>query len=104
MLYSLVLPHVLPAMTTALIEHLPVSVNQSLRTGDKILDLSIDLGAAYAQNCPPVSYFRLVSRETVTLREILVAAGTPAFPAPRWLCSARSRMSRLMPRSPARCA
>jgi len=75
MLYGLELPRVLPAMTTALVESLSASVGDVVKAGDKILDLSIDLGAAYAQNCPPISYFRIVSRENVTLRQLLVAPG-----------------------------
>jgi hypothetical protein len=80
MLYHLVLPKVLPAMTTALIERLSPSVDDTIRAGDKILDLSIDLGAAYAQNCPPISYFRMISREDVTLRKFLVSAGDSCEP------------------------
>jgi hypothetical protein len=80
MLYSLELPRVLPAMTTALIERLSASSDGAVKAGDKILDLSIDLSAAFAQNCPPISYFRIVSRETVNLRKFLVGAGDSCEP------------------------
>jgi hypothetical protein len=55
-------------------------VDETVKAGDKILDLSIDLGAAYSQNCPPVSYFRIVSREHVMLRRFLVEAGDSCEP------------------------
>jgi hypothetical protein len=35
----------------------------------------VDLSSAFSQDCPPISYYRVVSRERVWLRKIEVAAG-----------------------------
>src|SRR5580698_239552 len=80
MLYSLELPRVLPAMTTAKIEAVYVRPGDQLKAGDKILDLTIDLGSPFAQNCPPVSHYRIVAQEGALLRDLSVAAGDDREP------------------------
>ena len=62
MLYELSLPRIIPNMTDARIETLYMEIGQQI-PGGKLLDLSIDLGDGVSQNCPPISYYRLVSRE-----------------------------------------
>ncbi len=47
-----------------------------MRAGDRILDLSVDLGSTFAQDCPPISYYRMVLRENLWLRTLAVTAGT----------------------------
>jgi hypothetical protein len=43
--------------------------------GTKLLDLSIDLSSAFAQECPPISFFRIVLREPAWLRTLTVEKG-----------------------------
>ena len=76
MLYDLRIPKISPYMSGALIECIYTRSDTKMRSGDKILDLSVDLGNAFAQDCPPISYYRLVLRENLWLRRLLVTAGT----------------------------
>jgi hypothetical protein len=75
-LYSLKLPAVMPAMTTALVELVYAKAGSELKPGDKILDLTIDLGSSFAQNCPPISHYRIVAREKAFVRQLLVVPGS----------------------------
>lgn len=43
--------------------------------GSKLIDLSVDLSSAFAQECPPISFFRVVLREPAWLRILDVAPG-----------------------------
>ncbi len=63
-------------MSGALIECIYARPDTQMRAGDKILDLSVDLGSAFAQDCPPISFYRLVLRENLWLRKITVTPGT----------------------------
>jgi hypothetical protein len=75
LLYDLRIPKINPHMSGALIECIYAVSGTPMRAGDKILDLSIDLGQAFAQECPPISYYRLVLRENLWLRRLEVTAG-----------------------------
>ena len=75
MLYSLKLPKIMPAMSTAMIELIYVNVGDALKPGDKLLDITVDLGSSFSQNCPPISHYRIVAREKALVRRLLVAAG-----------------------------
>ncbi|GBQ28190.1 hypothetical protein HLH34_01195 [Gluconacetobacter azotocaptans] len=75
MLYEFKLPVIVPQMSGATIECLYGARDDSLRLGSKLMDLSVDLSSAFAQECPPVSFYRLVLRETVYLRKIDVVPG-----------------------------
>ncbi len=75
MLYELRLPRVNPYMAAGRIECVHAACGSQLRSGDRILDLSIDLSGAFSQDCPPVSFYRLVLRETLWLRRISVPLG-----------------------------
>lgn len=83
MIFGLTVPALNPNMELGVIEALHQVVGAEVKAGDKLLDLSIMLGANFAQDCPPISYFRLVVRERAWLRAILVdegnacRAGTP---------------------------
>lgn len=68
------LPLVNPHMTGATIEcvHSGPAV---LKAGSKLLDISVDLGRAFAQECPPVSFYRFVMREPAILRTIAARPG-----------------------------
>jgi len=75
MLLELKMPRVIADMPGARIEAIYVRPGGEIGVGGKLCDISIDLGGAFQQNCPPISFYRLVSRERVWLRRITVAAG-----------------------------
>lgn len=75
MLVELKIPEFLPQMKTALIESVYCQEGAELPLGAKILDVSVDLSGAFAQNCPPISYYRMVLRDRLWLRKLLVAPG-----------------------------
>jgi hypothetical protein len=75
MIYEFRLPAVNPHMTGARIECYYAEPGDALKTGAKLLDLGIDLSSAFAQECPPVSFFRVVLRETLILRSLAFARG-----------------------------
>ena len=77
MIFDFRLPLISPHMSEALIECLYAAPGSTLKTGQKLLDLSVDLSSAFAQDCPPVSFFRIVMRENVVLREFRIACGQP---------------------------
>ncbi len=75
MIYEFRLPAVNPHMTGARIECYHAEPGDALKTGAKLLDLGIDLSSAFAQECPPVSFFRIVVREPVIVRSLGFARG-----------------------------
>jgi hypothetical protein len=74
MIYELRLPLINPHMSGATIESVH-SGPAALKAGAKFLDVSIDLGSAFAQECPPISFYRFVMRENAWLREINLSPG-----------------------------
>jgi len=80
MLLGLYLPKLLPDMTVAVVEAIYPAVGDTLPAGDKILDLSVDLGSGFRQDCPPISHYRLVAREAVRLRSIHISPGEACAP------------------------
>jgi hypothetical protein len=46
-----------------------------LRSGAKLLDLAVDLSAEFPQDCPPISYFRVILREPAVVRQLSVETG-----------------------------
>ncbi|MBN9006612.1 MAG: hypothetical protein J0H40_14515 [Rhizobiales bacterium] len=75
MLHELRLTKINPNMTAAVVECVYAATGSMLKMGDKLCDLSVDLSSGFSQYCPPISYFRVVSREKVWFRKILVAPG-----------------------------
>ena len=75
MIFDFKLPLISPHMSTALIECLYASPGSVLKTGSKLLDLSVDLSSAFSQDCPPISFYRIIARENVVLREFCFASG-----------------------------
>lgn len=75
MFFDLSLPQISPQMPEAVIECLHAAPGSALKSGDRLLDLSVDLSSSFAQDCPPISYFRIIVRESVVLRELHVARG-----------------------------
>jgi hypothetical protein len=68
------MPLINPHMSGATIEYVHASPGR-LKAGSKLMDISVDLGSAFAQECPPISFYRLVTREEVWLAEISLAPG-----------------------------
>lgn len=68
MIYAFRLPTINPHMSGARIECLYARPGDALKMGSKLLDLGVDLSSAFAQECPPISFFRVVLREPVILR------------------------------------
>jgi len=75
MILEFKLPLINSHMTEVKVECLYVAPGAALRPGEKLLDLSVNLGDSFAQDCPPISYYRVVVREVAILREILVPVG-----------------------------
>jgi len=69
------LPFIMPKMTDAVVHALVAAEGGKVAVGQGLMDLMVDLSAAYAHDCPPISYFRIVSREGVWLRKLFVAEG-----------------------------
>ncbi len=80
MLCSLLLPRIMEPMTVALVETVYGEPDQQMKSGDRLLDLTIDLSGAFLQNCPPISHYRLVLRERAALRRLLVQPGDEIEP------------------------
>jgi len=62
-------------MSGARIECVYAEPGKPLKNGSKLFDLGVDLSSAFAQECPPVSFFRVVLREPVFLRKLNVGRG-----------------------------
>lgn len=75
MIYELRVSVIVAHMTGATIECLHATPGTMLKAGTKLLDLSVDLGSAFAQECPPISFYRIVMREPAWLRSIDAAPG-----------------------------
>jgi ethanolamine utilization microcompartment shell protein EutS len=46
-----------------------------LKPGTALFEVRVDLGAASAQDCPPLSFFRIIATERGFLRSLAVAQG-----------------------------
>lgn len=75
MLLNLTLPPINPYMSVGLINAIHASEGQALALGAKLMDVTIDLSAAAAHDCPPISHYRLVVRDRVWLRRLDVTMG-----------------------------
>lgn len=80
MLLTLALPLINPNMTEARIDVIYPEVGADVRAGSKLIDLIVDLSAAVAHDCPPVSYYRLVMHESAWLRRIDALRGDSVAP------------------------
>ncbi len=75
MILDFKLPAVSPHVNEALLECIYVSAGTAVKPGDKLLDLSVNLNNAFEQDCPPVSFFRVIVREKAIMREFRAARG-----------------------------
>jgi hypothetical protein len=62
-------------MTGATLECVYVRTGEALRVGAKLFDISVDLSSAFAQECPPISYFRIILREPAHVHRLMFDAG-----------------------------
>jgi hypothetical protein len=75
MLLTLALPRFNDLMTSAVVEAIHAAPGTALAIGAKLMDVSVDLSAVAAHDCPPISHFRNVLREPATLRRLDVGVG-----------------------------
>jgi hypothetical protein len=71
------LPSINANMTEASIERRYAEPGDALGIGTRLLDLRVDLSSAFSQDCPPISFYRIVMRERAYLRELRPADGVP---------------------------
>jgi hypothetical protein len=77
-LLTLTLPRIHDLMTAATIEAVYARAGDALAVGAKVCDLTVDLSAVAAQDCPPISHYRLVLRERAWVRDVAAAPATDA--------------------------
>ena len=78
MLLTLTLPRNNGLMISAVVETIHAAVGSELAPGAKVMDLTVDLSAVAAQDCPPISLYRIVFRDRAWLRRVAVARGEDA--------------------------
>jgi hypothetical protein len=69
------LPRVGSQMHQGTIHQLLAKAGDELRPGTPLLEVRVDLGAAKAQDCPPLLFFRIIATERACLRSLEVAVG-----------------------------
>ena len=75
MIFEYRLPPIVTQMSGATIECVYAKPGDAVKMGSKLVDLSIDLSSAFAQECPPISFFRVVMREAAWLRKLDLVPG-----------------------------
>ncbi len=76
MSYVLRMPQIVIDGATARIEAVYVRAGDAIARGTRLFDFSLDLGARYAQICPPITYHRAVAHETGHLRNLTAEPGS----------------------------
>jgi hypothetical protein len=70
---ALTLPQVGAQMHQGTIHRLLAKAGDELRPGTPLLEVRVDLGAAKAQDCPPLLFFRIIATERAYLRSLDVS-------------------------------
>jgi hypothetical protein len=70
---ALTLPRVGAQMHQGTIHRLLAKAGDELRPGTPLMEVRVDLGAAKAQDCPPLLFFRLIATERAYLRSLDVS-------------------------------
>lgn len=83
MLLAIELPRFHELMTTGVVTAVHTAPGTALAPGTPLIDVRVDLSEAAAQDCPPVSWFRLVCREHGVLRALTAAEGSELAPGAR---------------------
>jgi len=75
MILALKMPRVGEQMHEGMIHKILAKVGDALRPGTPLLEVRVDLGAAKAQDCPPLLFFRIIATERAVLRALTVSVG-----------------------------
>jgi len=75
LILSLTLNRLQEQMAFGVVDRVHMTIGAALPIGAKLLDLKVDLSGAQAHDCPPITYFRLVSRDRAWLRDLKVTVG-----------------------------
>jgi len=75
LLLNLNVPRINDFMTSAIVEAVYARPGEAAPIGAKLFDLTVDLSAAAPHDCPPVSHYRIVSRERAWLHRLCVKPG-----------------------------
>ena len=73
MILALTLPRVGTQMHQGTVHRLLAKAGDELRPGTPVLEVRVDLGAAKAQDCPPLLFFRIIATERAYLRTLDVS-------------------------------
>ena len=74
---AILLPALDSSHASGRLAKLHASVGDLLRPGDVLADVTIDLSAGIARDCPPVTTCRIVLQEAAWLREVLISPECP---------------------------
>ncbi len=80
MLYNLPIPKLTEHPAVIRLEFRYPQPGAHLLVGAKLADVSVDLSNVFAQNCPPISFYRIVLREACFLRAWLAEPGQLCAP------------------------
>lgn len=75
MTIRLVLPVTNEELGTARIDEVHIAAGQSLAPGARLFDFTVGLDAAAAQDCPPVTHYRMTLREKAWVGRVDAMAG-----------------------------
>ncbi len=75
MILSVVVPRLGDRTPGGTVHRLLARAGEPLRPGSPLFELRVDLGAARAQDCPPIVHFRILSTERGHLRAWTAAEG-----------------------------
>ena len=75
MILSLVMPRIGAQIQRASIHKIIANPGDELRPGTPLLEIRVDIGSAKSQDCPPLSFFRVIATERAHLRSLSVALG-----------------------------
>lgn len=72
---NLIMPDFGGETVPARIEFISIKPGDNLAPGARLFDVCVDLSDSYGQDCPPVTYYRVISREAATVVGLRVEAG-----------------------------
>lgn len=75
MILSLVMPSIRAPIRQASIHKIIANPGDELRPGTPLVEIRVDIGSAKAQDCPPLSFFRIIATERAHLRSLGVVLG-----------------------------
>ena len=79
-LLTLVLPRIGEHTSIVTVKTVHAAEGAFLRPNAKLFDLAVDLSAALAHDCPPVSRFRIALRDPAWVRRLAVSEGDTVAP------------------------